>query len=287
MSRLAYVNGRFQPLSEAGVSVEDRGFQFADGVYEVWAVFDGRLADAEGHFVRLERSLSELRIDPPMSRAALGQVLRETVRRNRVRDGIVYLQITRGAARRDHAFPKPGTPATVVVTARRVDYAAEEAKAAKGVQVVTTPDIRWGRCDIKTVGLLPNALAKQAAREQGAYEAWLVDAEGKVTEGSSTNAWIVDGAGRLRTRGTTSNILRGITRGSLIELARELQIPVIEEAFTVEEAKAASEAFLTAASGFVMPVVAIDGVPVGNAKPGPVALRLRSLYLDAARKGAV
>jgi D-alanine transaminase len=287
MSRLAYVNGRFQPLSEAGVSVEDRGFQFADGVYEVWAVFGGRLADAEGHFVRLERSLSELRIKPPMSRAALALVLRETVRRNRVRDGIVYLQITRGAARRDHAFPTPGTPATVVITARPVDYAAEAVKAGRGVKVITVPDVRWGRCDIKTVGLLPNALAKQAAREAGAYEAWMVDAEGRVTEGSSTNAWIVDAQGRLRTRPATDNILRGVTRSALIALAAELQIPVVEAPFTVEEAKGAPEAFLTAASGFVMPVVAIDGEPIGNGEPGPVALRLRSLYVSAARKGAV
>ena len=286
MSRVAYVNGRFVRQTEAGVSVEDRGFQFADGVYEVWAVMDGRLADAEGHFERLERSLGELRIARPMSRAALQQVLRETARRNRVTDGIVYLQVTRGVARRDHAFPKAGTPPTVVVTARRIDFAAEAAKAAKGVAVKTEPDIRWGRCDIKTVGLLPNALAKQAAREAGAYEAWLVDREGRITEGTSTNAWIVDGEGRLRTRDTGANILRGVTRKSLLALAAELQMPVVEAPFTVEEAKQAREAFMTAASTFVMPVVAIDGAPIGSGAPGPVATRLRALYLDAARKGA-
>lgn len=286
MSRFVYVNGRFLRRPEAGVSVEDRGFQFADGVYEVWAVFDGRLADAEGHFERLERSLRELRIDAPMSRGALSQVLKETARRNRVRDGIVYLQVTRGVARRDHAFPAPGTPPTIVVTARSVDFAAEGAKAAKGVQVVTTPDNRWGRCDIKSVGLLPNALAKQAAREAGAYEAWFVDAAGRVTEGASTNAWIVDAAGRLRTRDTGANILRGITRKRLVTLAAELQIEVVEQPFTVDEAQRASEAFITAASTFVMPVVAIDGQPVGTGAPGPVASRLRALYLEAARKGA-
>lgn len=285
MSRIAYVNGRFVRHDQAGVSIEDRGFQFADGVYEVWAVLGGKLADARGHLERLERSLSELRIQAPMSRAALVQVLRETIRRNRVRNGIVYLQITRGAARRDHAFPKDAVP-TVVVTAKRVDYAAEDAKAAKGVAVVTTPENRWGRCDIKTVGLLPNALAKQAAREAGAYEAWFVDRDGYVTEGSSTNAWIVDGQGRLRTRDTGANILRGITRKTLIEMAAQLQMPVLEEPFTVAEAKAASEAFLTAASSFLIPIVSIDGDPVGTGQPGPVARRLRALYLQAAADSA-
>jgi len=286
LSRVAYVNGRFLPMSRAGVSIEDRGFQFADAVYEVWAVIDGRLADADGHAERLERSLGELRIPMPMTRAALDQVLRETLRRNRVRDGIVYLQVSRGAARRDHAFPRPGTLPTVVITARAVDRAAEEAKAAKGVKVITRPDIRWGRCDIKTVGLLPNALDKQAAREAGAYEAWLVDEEGLVTEGASSNAWIVDAEGRLRTRDTRANILRGITRKTLIEIAEALQTPVLEEPFTVEEAKAAREAFITGAGAIVMPVTAIDGQPVGEGVPGPVATRLRSLYVENARRNA-
>ena len=286
MSRVAYVNGRFLPLSQAGVSIEDRGFQFADGVYEVWAVLGGKLADHAGHAERLARSLRELRIPEPMSQAALDQVLRETVRRNRVSEGMVYLQITRGAARRDHAFPKPGTPPSIVITARGIDFAAEEAKARKGVAVITQPDIRWGRCDIKTVGLLPNALAKQAAKEAGAYEAWLVDKDGYVTEGSSTNAWIVDAQGRLRTRDTGANILRGVTRKGLMALAAELQIPVLEQPFTLDEAKAASEAFLTAASAFLMPIVSIDGIKVGTGKPGPVVTRLRSLYVEAARNDA-
>ena len=283
MSRIAYVNGLYTRHAEACVHIEDRGYQFADGVYEVWAVFGGKLADAEGHFIRLDRSLAELQIAAPMSLAALKQVLHETIRRNRVVDGMVYLQITRGVARRDHAFPSPAVSPSVVITARAIDYAAAEAKAAKGVAVVTTPDIRWGRCDIKTVSLLPNVLAKQAAREQGAYEAWLVDKDGLVTEGSSTNAWIVDSQGRLRTRDTNANILRGITRTSLMALARDLQIQVIETPFTVEEAKSASEAFITAASAFVTPVVSIDGAAVGDGRPGPVALRLRELYLAQAR----
>ena len=209
MSRIAYVNGRFVPKADAVVHIEDRGYQFADAVYEVWALFDGRLADPVGHFARLERSLGELSIDMPMSRAALTTVLKETVRRNRIREGLVYLQVSRGVATRDHAFPAVGTPPSVVITVSRVDRAASEARAARGVSVVTAPENRWGRCDIKTVGLLPNALAKQKAREAGAVEAWFVDDLGLVTEGASSNAWIVDGDGILRTRDTNANILRG------------------------------------------------------------------------------
>lgn len=286
MSRVAYVNGRFVPHGQAVVHVEDRGFQFADGVYEVWAVFDGRLADFKGHMDRLERSLDELRINRPMTRAALTQVLRETVRRNRVREGIVYLQVTRGTARRDHAFPNPAVAPSVIVTAKAVDGAVADAKAKTGVAVVTTPENRWSRCDIKTVGLLPNALAKQTAREAGAAEAWFVDELGFVTEGSSTNAWIVDGEGVLRTRDTNANILRGVTRNTLIGLAREHGLPVAERPFTVEEAKAAKEAFFSAASAFVTPVVSIDGVKIGDGRPGPVASRLRELYLENARNTA-
>ena len=287
MPRLAYVNGQYRPLADAQVHVEDRGFQFADGVYEYWSVLGGRLADADGHLDRLERSLSELRIRPPMSRAALLRVLHETVRRNHVSEGSIYLQITRGAARRDHPFPSADVRPSVVAIARPADYTAMDARAAKGVAVLTQPDIRWGRCDIKTVGLLPNILAKQAAREAGAFEAWLVDEDGYVTEGSSTNAWIVDVEGRLRTRDTGANILRGITRSTLMGLAAELQIAVLEEPFTVQEAKAAKEAFFTAASAFVTPVIAIDGEPVGDGVPGPISMRLRSLYFDRARKDAV
>jgi D-alanine transaminase len=287
MSRLAYVNGRFTPRGEATVSIEDRGFQLSDGVYEVWAVFGGRLVDADGHFARLERSLAALRIAAPMSRAALMTVLRETLRRNRVVEGTVYLQITRGAARRDHAFPDPAPAPTLVVTARRGDPAAAADRAQAGVSVITLPDIRWGRCDIKSIALLPNVLAKQAARDQGAAEAWLVDAQGLVTEGAASNAWIVDAQGVLATRDLGANILHGVTRFSLIAAAREAGLRVEERPFTVAEAKAAPEAFLTGAGSLLLPVIRIDDTIIGDGRPGEVARRLRSLYIQRGRKTAI
>lgn len=287
MGRIAYVNGRFVPKGEAVVHIEDRGYQLADAVYEVWALFDGKLADPEGHFARLERSLAELRIAMPMSRKALTLVLKEAVRRNRIREGLVYLQVSRGVATRDHAFPAPGTPPSVVITVSRVDRVATEARAAKGVSVVTTPENRWGRCDIKTVGLLPNALAKQKAREVGAVEAWFVDDLGLVTEGASSNAWIVDSDGILRTRDTNANILRGVTRLSLLDVAREAGLKVEERPFTPEEAVAAREAFITGAGSLVLPVVAVDGKPVGDGVPGPVATKLRRLYIERAKATAI
>jgi D-alanine transaminase len=250
-------------------------------------VFDGRLADFDGHMTRLHRSLTELRIDIPMSREALTRVLHETVRRNRVTEGLVYIQVTRGTARRDHPFPPEGTPPSVVVTARSLPLSKGNAAAGKGVAVVTHPDIRWGRCDIKTVGLLPNVLAKQAAKEKGAAEAWMVDEMGLVTEGSSTNAWIVDADGVLRTRDSQSNILRGITRAAVMALVESEGLTFEERAFSVDEAKQAREAFYTSASGYVMPAVSIDGVKIGDGKPGPVATRLRELYLDQARRDAI
>ena len=286
MSRVAYVNGRYVRHAEASVHIEDRGFQFADGVYEVWAVFGGKLCDVEGHMERLDRSLGELQISAPMSERALRLVLRETLRRNQVTDGMVYLQITRGSAPRDHAFPDPAPHPTLVITAKPLDYPAMEAKARKGVGVISAPDNRWGRCDIKTVGLLPNAMAKTAAREQGAFEAWLYDDMGFVTEGASTNAWIVDADGALRTRDTNANILRGITRKTLIDLAEKAGVPVSLRPFTIEEAKGAKEAFLTAASAFITPIVRIDGSPVGDGTPGPVTLKMRALYLENARATA-
>lgn len=287
MSRIAYVNGSYSPHGQAVVHIEDRGFQFADGVYEVWAVFDGRLADFDGHMARLHRSLNALRIDIPMSVAALTQVLRETIRRNRVRNGLVYLQVTRGTARRDHPFPYADTPPSVIVTAKSINLSRGEAQALKGVAVLTQPDIRWGRCDIKTVGLLPNVLAKQAAREAGAYEAWLVDDMGLVTEGSSTNAWIVDEHGKLRTRDVQANILKGCTRTSLMALIAEHGVELDERAFSVEEAKQAREAFFTAAGAFVTPTISIDGVTIGDGAPGPITSRLRALYLEQARRDAI
>jgi len=287
MSRVAYVNGQYQPHGQATVHVEDRGFQFADGVYEVWSVFDGRLADFDGHMTRLHRSLNELHIPIPMTREALARVLNETVRRNRVREGLVYLQVTRGTARRDHPFPPEGTAPSVVVTARSLPLAKGNASAKKGVAVITQPDIRWGRCDIKTVGLLPNVLAKQAAKERGAAEAWMVDEMGLVTEGSSTNAWIVDEHGKLRTRDAQANILRGITRAAVMALIADEGLELEERAFSVDEAKRAREAFYTSASGFVMPATSIDGVKIGNGKPGPITTRLRTLYLDQAIRDAI
>ncbi len=287
MSRIAYVNGQYRPHGQATVHIEDRGFQFADGVYEVWSVFDGKLADFEGHLTRLHRSLNELRITIPMSEAALTRVLQETVRRNRIVEGIVYLQVTRGTARRDHPFPAEGTPPSVIVTARAIPLSKGNASAAKGMAITTHPDIRWGRCDIKTVGLLPNVLAKQAAKEKGAAEAWMVDEAGLVTEGSSTNAWIVDEDGVLRTRDAQANILRGITRAAVMALVADEGLKIEERAFTVDEVKRAKEAFYTSASGFVMPATSIDGTKIGDGKPGPVATKLRDLYLERARRDAI
>jgi len=284
MGRVAYVNRRFVRHGDAAVHIEDRGYQFADGVYEVWAVFDGRLADSAGHFARLKRSLGELRIAVPMTEAALNIVLRETLRRNRIRDGLIYLQVNRGVAPRDHPFPDPPVAPSIVVTAKSVDLAASEARATRGVGVVTVPESRWGRCDIKTVGLLPNVLAKQTAREAGAVEAWFVDELGLVTEGASSNAWIIDSGGVLRTRDIQANILRGVTRNSVIRLIAESGLSLDERPFTVEEARAAREAFITGAGSLILPVVRIDGAKVGDGVPGPVAKRLRDLYISEARR---
>jgi D-alanine transaminase len=284
MSRIAYVNGAYTPHSVSVVHIDDRGYQFGDGVYEVWSVFDGRLADAEGHFARLQRSLHELDIAPPMGRAALTVVLRETLRRNRVRDGLIYLQITRGVARRDHVFPSADTPLSIIVTARSVDRAAAEAKAAAGIAVFTTPENRWGRCDIKTTNLLPNVLAKEASRKQGGGEAWFVDRDGLITEGGSSNAWIVDADGVLRTSPTTANILRGVTRSTLMQVIAECQLKVEERPFTPAEAATAREAFVTGAGALVMPVISVDGKKIGGGAPGPIAKQLRDAYIAAAGK---
>jgi len=287
MSRFAYVNGRFVRHGEAAVHIEDRGYQLADGVYEVWAVFDGKLADAEGHFTRLWRSLDELRIAHPMSQASLLLVLREAVRRNKVKEGLCYLQVTRGVAKRDHAFPSPAVPPSIVITAKSLDRAASEAKAAKGASVISVQENRWGRCDIKSIGLLPNTLAKQAARERGALEAWFVDDMGLVTEGASSNAWIIDAEGTLRTRDTQANILRGVTRSTLLEVVRETGLPFSEKPFTIAEAQAAKEAFITGAGSLVTAIIEVDGVKLGDGKPGPVAIGLRRSYIERARQKAV
>jgi D-alanine transaminase len=275
MSRIAYVNGRYVPHAQAMVHVEDRGFQFADGVYEVCEVRGGFLVDERRHLQRLTRSLTELRMPLPMPLNALGVVLRETVRRNRVRDGLVYLQVTRGSARRDFQFPAAGTAQSVVVTARSLDAARLEQLAAEGIGVVTVPDNRWERVDIKSVSLLPNVLAKETARGAGAKEAWFVDRDGFVTEGASSNAWIVTRDGTLVTRSADRGILRGITRTVAVDLIADQKLVFEERKFTVDEAHAAREAFITSASQIVMPVVSIDGRPVGNGAPGLVATALR------------
>ena len=287
MSRIAYVNGRFVPHGQAAVHVEDRGYQFADGVYEVWAILGGRLCDAAGHFERLERSLAELQITPPMGRPSLEVVLKETARRNRVREGLVYLQITRGVAPRDHAFPGRDTPPSVVCTAHSVDRAASDARAERGAAVITVPETRWSRCDIKSVALLPNVLAKQQARAAGAVEAWFVDDLGLVTEGASSNAWIIDKQGRVRTRDTQANILRGITRKTLLSVMAREGLKVEERPFTVEEALEAREAFITGAGTLLLPIVSINGKQVGDGVVGPVAKRLRRLYIEEARRTAL
>lgn len=278
MSRIAYVNGRYLPHGQAAVHIEDRGFQFADGVYEVCEVRGGRMVDEARHMARLDRSLKELRIAQPMPPSALAVIMRETIRRNRVRDGIVYLQVTRGVMKRDFSFPPDGTKPSVIVTARSNDLARLEAQAESGIAIVTMPDLRWQRVDIKSVALLPNVLAKQAAKEQGAKEAWLVDAKGFVTEGSSSNAWIVSKDNKLITRPLGTGILPGITRSVVLDLIAREGLEFEERAFTVEEAYAAREAFVTSASQIVMPVVTINGRPIGNGAPGLVADQLRRDY---------
>lgn len=283
MARYAYVNGRYVDHREASVHIEDRGYQLADGVYEVVGVRDGRLIDEVPHIDRLDRSLRELRIDWPVSRGALSFILRELMRRNRLRDGLIYMQVTRGVARRDHAFPTVPVKPALVLTTRNSKRA--EADPGAGIAVKSCPDIRWERCDIKTVALLPNVLAKQAARESGAYEAWLVDTDGCVTEGASTNAWIVTKDGELVTRQTDNGILAGITRDTLKSLCNALQLKFVERPFSLAEAKRAQEAFITSATSFVTPVVKIDGDTVGDGKVGPMARRLREEYVRFAATG--
>jgi D-alanine transaminase len=285
MSRIAYVNGRYLAMRDAKVHIEDRGYQFADGVYEVCEVRGGRLIDERRHLERLKRSLGEIRIRMPMSPAALGVILREVVARNRIGYGIVYLQISRGVARRDHAFPSPEVAPSVVVTARLLNRARNDLAAEKGIAVVTVPDNRWGRVDIKTVGLLPNVLARQAAIDQGARDAWFVDKDGAVTEAASANTWIVTPDGKLVTRQADHAILRGITRTVVFDVIKAQGLTAEERAFTLDEALGAREAFITSASQIVLPVVRIDGRPVGDGKPGPVATALRREFHRYAEAG--
>jgi len=277
--RVAYVNGRYLPFAAAGVHIEDRGLQFGDSIYEVFNILDGQPTDEEPHLDRMERSLRELGMAMPMGRAALKLVIREMIAKNRMADCFLYLQVTRGAAKRDHVPPANGPRPTLIMTMRGQDKAGFAQRLEKGVAVSTQPDIRWGRRDIKTVQLLPNLLAKQAAKKAGAFEAWLVDEEGYVTEGSSTTAWIVDDGGTLITRDLSNAILPGVTRQIMLQAAHETQMKVVERKFTVAEALKAREAFLSSATGAAVPVVAIDGQKIGSGAPGSFTQRIRELYV--------
>lgn len=284
MSRIVYVNGDFLPEEDAKVSVFDRGFLFADGVYEVTSVLGGKLIDFDGHAVRLARSLSELEMANPVSKEELLNIHRELVTRNEIVDGLVYLQITRGAADRDFIYPEEATPTVVLFTQAKPGL-AEPAKAEAGIKVISIEDQRWGRRDIKTVQLLYPSMGKMAAKAAGADDAWMVE-DGAVTEGTSNNAYIVKG-NTIITRHLSNDILHGITRAAVLRFAREAQMKVEERAFTIDEAKEANEAFITSASTFVMPVVEIDGAAIGTGKPGSIALRLREIYLEESLKAAV
>lgn len=283
MSRIAYVNGRYLPHRDAVVHIEDRGYQFADGCYEVIAIRDGAFVDEDLHLQRLHRSLDALEIVSPMSDAALKTVIGEVARRNLVDEGFVYLQVTRGTAPRDFAFPQ-GVRPSLVMTARRRPL-ADSKLFAKGIKVITIPDIRWARPDIKSVSLLPNALGKEQAKRAGAYEAWQVDRDGNITEGTSSNAWIVTAAGEVVTHAADHAILNGVTRLGLIRVVAEAGLHLIERRFSVAEAKAASEALLTSSTNFVLPVVQIDDVLIGGGKPGPLANKLAAAYAAYAAAG--
>jgi D-alanine transaminase len=284
MSRIAYVGGQYLPHRQAAVHIEDRGYQFGDGVYEVIAVTGGRLVDEERHLARLNRSLTELRINPPMSSTALKIVIREVVRRNGVDTGIVYLQVTRGVAPREHAFPKAAKP-VLVVTSRRT-RPPDPRLGREGIAVITIPDIRWRRCDIKSVALVANVLGKQQAREASAYEAWQVDTEGRVTEGTSTNAWIVTADNTVVTRAADHAILNGVTRAAILDIIHREGYRLVERPFSVAEARAAREAFLTSTTADLLPVVRIDGTPVADGKPGLLSRKLREAYFVHASAAA-
>lgn len=278
MTGISYVDGRYVPHAEAFVHMEDRGYQFADGVYEVIAVYGGKLVDEAPHLDRLERSLSEIGIAAPVSRASLGVILREMLRRNRLTHGSLYLQVTRGVARRDHAYGDD-MRAVLTVAVRRATPPLRSASLA-GYRVISIPDIRWKRCDIKTVGLLPNILGKKLAQRAGAAEAWMIDDAGMVTEGTTSNAWIVTADGELVTRYLDHGILPGVTRRALLGLAEQAKIKVVQRAFSLDEAKAAREAFYTSATAILRPVIQIDETTIGEGVVGPVARRLVDAYFD-------
>jgi D-alanine transaminase len=287
MPRTVYVNGDYLPEAEARISIFDRGFLMADGVYEVTSVLDGKLVDFHGHTARLNRSLRELDMANPASDAELLDIHRDLVRLNGIDEGLIYLQITRGApGDRDFLFPDPATtPPTIVLFTQSKPGLADNPAAQTGIKVIGIDDIRWGRRDIKTVQLLYSSMGKMMARKAGADDAWMIE-DGLVTEGTSNNAYIVKG-NRIITRALSSDILHGITRAAVLRFAREAQMEVEERSFTLAEAKAADEAFMTSASAFVMPVVQIDDIRLGEGKPGPVARRLREIYIDESRKAAI
>jgi D-alanine transaminase len=284
LSDIAFVNGLFTPLEDAKISILDRGFLFADGVYEVAAVIDGKLIDNQAHIARLERSLRELRLESPAPMAEIVEIERALVARNAIQEGMVYLQITRGATERDFSFPE-GVEPTLIAFAQKKNILASP-YAEKGIKVVTVPDQRWARRDIKSVALLAQVLAKQAATEAGCQEAWMADADGFVTEGSSSTAFIITKDGAIVTRANSEAILPGCTRRSVIALAQQQGLTIEERPFSIAEAHDAAEAFLTSASNLVLPVVEIDGRALGGGAPGPYAKRLRALYLDFARATA-
>lgn len=279
MSRFVYVNGNFTRFNQALIHIEDRGLQFADSVYEVWAVKDGALLDDSGHLQRLSRSLNMLRIGLPTPLSSLKPIIGNLLRLNRIKNGLVYLQITRGVAPRDHPFPKNTIP-TIIITVRPKNYAQLDAKAQKGIKIVTKKDLRWKRVDIKTTNLLPNLLAKQEAIDEGADDVWFYDENGKITEGSAQNAWILNKDGNLQTRGLGEDILGGITRSTIMALAKKLKLTIIEKPFTVQEAIEAREAFVTSATSFVTAVVEIDTRPISNGNVGSVATLLRHAYFE-------
>ncbi|PBB42921.1 D-amino acid aminotransferase [Mesorhizobium sp. WSM3866] len=284
MPRIAYVNGRYVAHADARVHIEDRGYQFADGVYEVCEVARGFIVDMPRHLARLKRSLKELSIVWPVSEGVLPMLLREVVRRNNVVNGLVYLQVTRGVASREFVFPAAGTRPSLVITARKADPSAAAKRVETGIKVITVPENRWDRVDIKSTGLLANVLAKQKAKEAGAQEAWFVDSDGTVKEGGSSNAWIVTRDGVLVTRPAEHGILRGITRTTLFDVAEKLGLKIEERGFSIAEAKAAREAFISSATTIAMPVVEIDGAPIANGHPGSMTLSLRQAFFDIAEK---
>lgn len=283
MSRIVYVNGAFEPEADATVSVFDRGFLFGDAVYEVTAVLDGRLVDFAGHLARLDRSLGEVDIPRPMPDEGLREVHETLIAENKLDEGIVYLQISRGAADRDFAYPTSPSPTVVAFTQARP--IANHPQAETGVAVITIPDIRWKRRDIKSTSMLAQAMGKQAARARGAYEAWMIE-DGAVTEGTSSSAFIVDADGVLRTQPLGNHILPSVTRAAILRLAREDGVAIAERPFSAEEAYGAREAFMAAASAFVLPVVSIDGHTIGTGKPGPMTRELRARYIAEARAPA-